>query len=155
MTAIFTIGIDLAKSVFALHGVFATGEAVLVRSSVARAKLLELIASIRACHIGMDACAGVGSTRSPVQPPSSARVGSESLIQIPLSIAAQSNQDRGCLQLGKPLWFEVRGQPQAGPLDVELDARRDEGENIGIGELAMHLETVAREALANCPRPLS
>ena len=45
MTTIVTIGIDLAKNVFAVHGVDATGKPALVRSSVPRAKLLELIAS--------------------------------------------------------------------------------------------------------------
>lgn len=41
--AIFTLKIDLAKNVFALHGVDATGRAGVVRSSVARAKLLERV----------------------------------------------------------------------------------------------------------------
>ena len=56
--AIVTVGIDLAKNVFALHGVDATGRAVLVRPSVARAKLLELVASLPPCLIGMEACSG-------------------------------------------------------------------------------------------------
>ena len=55
---IVTIGIDLAKNVFAVHGVDATGKAVLVRSSMAWAKLLELIASLPPCLIGMEACTG-------------------------------------------------------------------------------------------------
>jgi transposase len=56
--AIVTLGIDLAKNVFALHGVDATGRAVLVRPSIARAKLLELVASLPPCLIGMEACSG-------------------------------------------------------------------------------------------------
>jgi transposase len=56
--AIVTVGIDLAKNVFAVHGVDGTGRAVLVRSSVARGKLLELIASLPPCLIGMEACSG-------------------------------------------------------------------------------------------------
>jgi transposase len=56
--AIVTVGIDLAKNVFAVHGVDATGRAVLVRPSVPRAKLLELIASLPPCLIGMEACSG-------------------------------------------------------------------------------------------------
>lgn len=56
--AIVTLGIDLAKNVFALHGVDATGKAALVRPSVARAKLLELVASLPPCLIGMEACSG-------------------------------------------------------------------------------------------------
>jgi transposase len=56
--AIVTLGIDLAKNVFALHGVDATGQAALVRPSVARGKLLELVASLPPCLIGMEACSG-------------------------------------------------------------------------------------------------
>ena len=55
---IVTIGIDLAKNVFAVHGVDATGKPVLVRPIVPRGKLRELIASIPACLIGMEACSG-------------------------------------------------------------------------------------------------
>lgn len=56
--AIVTLGIDLAKNVFALHGVDATGKALLVRPSVPRGKLLELVASLPPCLIGMEACSG-------------------------------------------------------------------------------------------------
>lgn len=56
--AIVTLGIDLAKNVFALHGVDATGRVVLQRPSVARSKLLELVASLPPCLIGMEACSG-------------------------------------------------------------------------------------------------
>jgi hypothetical protein len=58
MTAIVTIGIDLAKNVFAVHGVDATGKPALVRPTVPRAELLELIASLPPCLIGMEACSG-------------------------------------------------------------------------------------------------
>lgn len=56
--AIVTVGIDLAKNVFAVHGVDATGKPALVRPNVPRAKLLELIASLPPCLIGMEACSG-------------------------------------------------------------------------------------------------
>lgn len=56
--AIVTLGIDLAKNVFALHGVDATGKAVLVRPSVARGKLVELVAALPPCLVGMEACSG-------------------------------------------------------------------------------------------------
>ena len=58
MSAIVTIGIDLAKNVFAVHGVDATGKNAMVRPSVARPTLLELIASLPPCLIGMEACSG-------------------------------------------------------------------------------------------------
>ena len=53
-----TVGIDLAKNVFAVHGVDETGKAVLVRPEVPRAKLMELIANVPPCLIGMEACSG-------------------------------------------------------------------------------------------------
>ena len=56
---IVTVGIDLAKNVFAVHGVDAAGKPVLIRPNVARGKLLELIASLPPCLIGMEACSGV------------------------------------------------------------------------------------------------
>ena len=55
---IVTVGIDLAKNVFAVHGGYATGKPVLVRPSVSRGKLLELIATLPPCLIGMEACSG-------------------------------------------------------------------------------------------------
>ena len=55
---IVTAGIDLAKNVFAVHGVDATGKATLIRPSVPRAKLGELIAALAPCLIGMEACSG-------------------------------------------------------------------------------------------------
>ena len=58
MTDIVTIGIDLAKNIFAIYGVDAPGEPVLLRPSVTRAKLLELIAALPPCLIGMEACYG-------------------------------------------------------------------------------------------------
>lgn len=55
---IVTLGIDLAKNIFALHGVDAAGKVVLQRPAVKRAKLLELTASLPPCRIGMEACSG-------------------------------------------------------------------------------------------------
>jgi len=52
---IVTVRIDLAKSVFAVHGVDATGKPAMVRPSVVRGKLLELIASLPPCLIGIEA----------------------------------------------------------------------------------------------------
>lgn len=56
--AILYLGIDLAKNVFALHGVDEAGKPALVRPSVPRAKLLELVAALPPCVIGMEACSG-------------------------------------------------------------------------------------------------
>lgn len=56
--SIITIGIDLAKNVFAVHGVDDNGKPALVRPKLARAELLPLIAQLPPCLIGMEACSG-------------------------------------------------------------------------------------------------
>ena len=56
--AIVFVGIDLAKNVFAVHGVNPAGKPELVRPSVPRAKLHEMIAALPPCTIGMEACSG-------------------------------------------------------------------------------------------------
>jgi transposase len=52
-----TIGLDLAKSVFQVHGVDARGR-VVVRKRLARAQVLVLFANLPRCLIGLEACAG-------------------------------------------------------------------------------------------------
>lgn len=54
--AIATIGIDLAKNVFQLHGIEAAGKVVL-RRAVKRRELLALMSKLPACVVGMEACA--------------------------------------------------------------------------------------------------
>lgn len=55
MTIVF-VGIDLAKTAFAVHGVNTACRAEMVRPNVPHAKLHELIAALPACTIGMEAC---------------------------------------------------------------------------------------------------
>ena len=57
MEQITTVGIDLAKNVFSLHGVDAAGKTVL-RRSVRRDRLVQTVASLSPCLIGMEACSG-------------------------------------------------------------------------------------------------
>ena len=57
MGKITTVGVDLAKSVFTVHAVDSAGRTVL-RKTVRRERLLELIAALPPCLIGMEACAG-------------------------------------------------------------------------------------------------
>ncbi|AYH42728.1 IS110 family transposase [Azoarcus sp. DN11] len=52
-----TVGIDLAKNVFSVHGVGRDGK-VLLRRSVGRADLLPMFAQMPPCLIGMEACSG-------------------------------------------------------------------------------------------------
>jgi len=56
--AIVYVGIDLAKNVFAVHGVDEYGKPALVRPSVARSRLHELIVTLPPCTIAMEACSG-------------------------------------------------------------------------------------------------
>lgn len=57
MSNVTTVGIDLAKNVFSVHGVDGLGQVVL-RRTVRREKLAPLIAQLPACLIGMEACTG-------------------------------------------------------------------------------------------------
>ncbi len=57
MSTIQTIGIDLAKNVFSIHGVDAYGKCVL-RKTVKRNRLLEVFANLPPCLVGMEACSG-------------------------------------------------------------------------------------------------
>lgn len=56
MTEISRIGLDLAKNVFALHGVDA-GEKVVLRRNLRRNKVLDFFAKLPPCLVGMEACA--------------------------------------------------------------------------------------------------
>ena len=52
---ITTIGIDLAKSVFQLHGIDSSGK-VLIKKQIKRAQMAEYFVSLKPCLVGMEAC---------------------------------------------------------------------------------------------------
>ena len=54
---ITTVGIDLAKNIFAVHGVNEHGKAVL-KKMLKRDQIAEFFANLPACLIGMEACSG-------------------------------------------------------------------------------------------------
>lgn len=56
MGQVVTIGLDLAKSVFQVHGVDEAGQ-VVFRRQIRRAQLLQFFAKQPACVVGMEACA--------------------------------------------------------------------------------------------------
>jgi len=56
MQAVTTIGLDIAKSVFQVHGVDAQGE-VVVRRQLRRRQVLPFFAKLPPCVVGMEACA--------------------------------------------------------------------------------------------------
>ena len=57
MGKITTVGIDLAKNTFSMHGVDGNGK-VLLRKTVSRARVLEVLAQLPSCRVGMEACSG-------------------------------------------------------------------------------------------------
>ncbi len=55
MGEVSTVGLDIAKSVFQVHGVDVDG-AVVIRKRVGRAKVLEFFSALPPCLIGIEAC---------------------------------------------------------------------------------------------------
>src|SRR5512139_1212138 len=55
MGEVSTIGLDIAKSVFQVHGADSSG-AVVIRKRVSRLKLLEFFAALPPCLVGIEAC---------------------------------------------------------------------------------------------------
>ena len=56
MQTITTIGLDIAKSVFQVHGIDADGR-VVVRRQLKRRQVLPFFTGLKPCLIGMEACA--------------------------------------------------------------------------------------------------
>jgi transposase len=54
---IATIGLDLAKTIFQVHGVDAEG-GVVIRRRLRRAEVAKFFAGLAPCLVGMEACAG-------------------------------------------------------------------------------------------------
>ena len=55
MGEVSTIGLDIAKSVFQIHGVDVDG-AVVIRKQVSRVKVLQFFAAVPPCLVGIEAC---------------------------------------------------------------------------------------------------
>ena len=55
MGEVSTIGLDIAKSVFQIHGIDTDGT-VVIRKRVSRAKVLEFFAALPPCLVGVEAC---------------------------------------------------------------------------------------------------
>src|ERR1700731_2710389 len=55
MGEVSTIGLDIAKSVFQIHGVDRDGE-VAIRKQVSRVKVLQFFAALPPCLVGIEAC---------------------------------------------------------------------------------------------------
>ena len=57
MSEVITVGLDLAKNVFQVHGADGSGGAVL-RRKLRRAQVLEFFARLPSCTVAMEACGG-------------------------------------------------------------------------------------------------
>ena len=55
MQAVTTIGLDIAKSVFQIHGIDATGN-VIVRRQLKRRYVLSFFQKLPPCLVGIEAC---------------------------------------------------------------------------------------------------
>ena len=55
MLEISTIGLDLAKNVFQVHGISATGE-VVIRKALRRSQMLPFFEKLPPCLVGAEAC---------------------------------------------------------------------------------------------------
>jgi transposase len=56
MQAITTVGLDIAKSVFQVHGVDAAGQ-VVIRRQLKRRQVLQFFQRLPTCVVGIEACA--------------------------------------------------------------------------------------------------
>ena len=56
MKEVSTIGLDLAKTVFQVHGIDRTGETV-IRRQLRRGQVLPFFKRLPPCLVGMEACA--------------------------------------------------------------------------------------------------
>ncbi len=63
MIELTTIGLDLAKNLFQVHGTDERGKAVL-RKTLKRAEVVQFFANLPACLIGMEACASAHHWRA-------------------------------------------------------------------------------------------
>ena len=68
MQSISTIGLDIAKSVFQVHGVDAAGQAVL-RRQLRRRHVLAFFQKLSPCLVGIEACASSQNWSRELQAP--------------------------------------------------------------------------------------
>ena len=61
MQAVTTIGLDIAKSVFQVHGIDAAGK-VVVRRQLRRSRVLGFFRKLSPCLVGIEVCASAKSS---------------------------------------------------------------------------------------------
>ena len=81
LSSVTVVGLDLAKHVFQVHGVDASGR-VVVAKAIRRNKLLEFFASLPPCLVGLEACGSAhhwARDRIDLHPPNPIRLDAEPL----------------------------------------------------------------------------
>ncbi|SMO93262.1 hypothetical protein SAMN06265173_1269 [Thalassovita litoralis] len=97
MSEITTVGLDLAKNVFQVHGADGAGRAVL-RKKLRRAQVLEFFRQLPSCVVAMEAC-GVIPPRKNAQLWKPTTAGA----------IARNEAVRACKYLGRALWRKLIG----------------------------------------------
>ena len=93
MSQVVTIGLDIAKSVFQLHGVDAAG-AVLLRKRLPRSRMLAFFEKQAPCLIGIEACGSAHYWGPRVKPVRSRRTFDPSQLREALRQAAKERCGR-------------------------------------------------------------
>ena len=89
MTAIVTIGIDLAKNVFAVHGVDATGKPAMVLSTVPRVRFFH-----RCAHTPCSVACHSGQRRTGERASSLTRQARDSAVSVSRNMSDRASQTR-------------------------------------------------------------
>jgi transposase len=63
MTTLTTIGLDIAKSVFQVHGIDAEGK-VVVRQQLKRGRVIASFSKLPPCRVGIETCASAHHWRA-------------------------------------------------------------------------------------------
>ncbi|SDG43079.1 transposase [Bradyrhizobium sp. Rc2d] len=96
MEKIITVGLDLAKSIFQVHGIAEDGE-VLVRRTLRRSQVLPFFRGLPACLVGMEACASAHHWAREI-----AALGHSVRMMPPAYVSPTSNETRPTWQMPKP-----------------------------------------------------
>ena len=113
---ISTIGLDLAKNVFQVHGIDAS-EKVIVRKQLRRSQVIAFFKALPPCLLGMEACA-TAPIRKPSDRDATLQHGSDwchARIQLEASRGLAASQSRGIATCGAS-WLWVR-TPSCGARD--------------------------------------
>ena len=130
---ITTIGLDLAKNVFQVHGVDAEGT-VVVRRKLRRAKVREFFAGLTPCLVGMDACGTAHFwARELIATGHQVKIMPPSYVKAYVRRGKTDAADDGDLRR-RQCWPQIwRGQCPTVPEQISVLVRRHAGDDARIG----------------------